>query len=112
MLATEEPAQMVSSGFSFQDDGNGELRLSNGKRLEIADPDCPGDGTVPIYSGEAPGQANIAMSYSHGHGNPGKHNNRFCYDHQGSYGDERAVYATMHAIIKIAQKAQWHKAPT
>lgn len=109
-LATLDPAQMLGSGFSFKDDGNGELSVGNGKHLEIALPDCPGDGTVPVYSGEAPGQAGIAMSFAHGHGNPGQHNARFCYDHQGSYGDDRALYATMYAIIKIARKAQWHKA--
>lgn len=109
-LAVLDATQMGGNGFNFQDDGNGTLRLGNGKRLEIAKPDCPGDGTVPVYSGEAPGQAGIAMSFAHGHGNPGRHNTRFCYDHQGSYGDDRALYATMYAIIKIAQKAQWHKA--
>lgn len=105
-----DPSQILSGGFDFKDDGNGELRLGNGKRLEIAKPDCPGDGTVPVYSGEAPGLAGVAMTFAHGHGNPGQHNNRFCYDHQGSYGDDRALYATMYAVIKIAQKAQWHKA--
>ncbi len=44
-------------------------------------------------------------------GNPGECNEHFGYDHQGSYGDkyQRSLYATMYAIVKIAQQAQWHK---
>lgn len=82
-----------------------------GQRLTIADPDCPGDGTVPVYSGEAPGKTGVAMSFAHGQGNSGACNAHFGYDHQGSYGDEhgRALFATMYAVIKIAQQAQWHK---
>lgn len=92
-----------------KDDGKGEMQLSNGVKLKIADPDTPGDGTVPCYSGEAPAKAGVAMIFAHGHGNPGKHNNDFCYDHQESYADKRALYASMYGIIKIAQQAQWHK---
>ncbi len=93
------------------DDGNGELKTTNGIKLTIGEPDCPGDGTVPLPSGEAPGKAGIALSFAHGHGNPGKCNEHFSYDHQGSYGDKhgRSLYASMYAIIKIAQQAQWHK---
>lgn len=95
------------------DDGNGELKTASGIKLSIGEQDCPGDGTVPLYSGEAPGKAGIALSFAHGHGNPGKCNEHFSYDHQGSYGDkhDRTLYATMYAIIKIAQQAQWHKKP-
>ncbi len=90
------------------DDGNGTLRTSGGIYLTIGEPDCPGDGTVPSFSGAAPGKAGIAMSLAHGQGNPGQHNEAFGYDHQDSYGDERALYATMYAIIKIAKRANWH----
>jgi hypothetical protein len=92
-----------------EDDGNGELTTNSGIKLAISKPDCPGDGTVPIYSGEAPNKAGIAMSFSHGHGNPGKCNTRFGYDHQGSYSDDRALFASLFAIIKIAQQARWHQ---
>ena len=93
------------------DDHNGTLVTHTGQRLTIAEPDCPRDGTVPVYSGEAPGKAGIAMSFAHGQGNPGACNAHFGYDHQDSYGDEqeRSLFATMYAIIKIAQQAQWHK---
>lgn len=93
------------------DDGNGELKTTSGIKLSIGEPDCPGDGTVPLPSGEAPGKAGIALSFAHGHGNPGKCNEYFSYDHQGSFGDKhgRSLYASMYAIIKIAQQAQWHK---
>lgn len=95
----------------IRDDGNGKVVTNTGHTLTIAEPDCPGDGTVPVYSGEAPGKAGIAMSFAHGQGRPGRHNDSFGYDHQGSYGDEsrRSLFATMYAVIKIAQQANWHK---
>nr|WP_057924165.1 hypothetical protein [Burkholderia ambifaria] len=101
----------VIGGAITSDDGNGTLVTISGIKLTIGEPDCPGDGTVPVYSGEAPGKTGIAMSFAHGHGNPGRCNAHFGYDHQGSYGDEhgRSLYATMYAIIKIAQQARWHK---
>ncbi|WP_063553012.1 hypothetical protein [Burkholderia territorii] len=93
------------------DDGNGTLVTTSNVKLTISEPDCPGDGTVPVYSGEAPSKAGIAMSFAHGQGNPGQCNEHFGYDHQGSYGDAygRSLYATMYAIVKIAQEAHWHK---
>ncbi|KVL47639.1 hypothetical protein [Burkholderia territorii] len=93
------------------DDGNGTLVTTSNIKLTISEPDCPGDGTVPVYSGEAPGKAGIAMSFAHGQGNAGQCNEHFGYDHQGSYGDkyDRSLYATMYAIVKIAKGANWHK---
>jgi hypothetical protein len=93
------------------DSGNGNLRTSSGLWMTIGEPVCPGDGTVPSYSGAAPGKSGIAMSFAHGQGNPGFRNSDFCYDHQGSYSDksQRSLYATMFAILKIAQGAKWHK---
>lgn len=97
------------------DDANGSLTLNSGQTLRIAPPDCPGDGTVPVYSGEAPAKAGIdkgvVMSFAHGQGKPGPCNAHFGYDHQESYGDtpQRSLFATMYAIVKIAQQAQWHK---
>ncbi|SAL70823.1 hypothetical protein AWB71_04315 [Caballeronia peredens] len=94
-----------------RDDGEGTLTTSSGIKLTLSVPDCPGDGTVPCYSGAAPGKAGIAGSFAHGQGNQGQQNEHFGYDHQGSYGDkhQRSLYATMYAIVKIAQQAQWHK---
>jgi len=98
----------------IMDDGNGMLRTKDGLRLKIAEPDCPGDGTVPLPSGQAPLKAGVAMAFAHGHGNPGPHNHHFCYDHQSSYVDEhqRSLYATMFAIVRMAQRATWHKKRT
>lgn len=106
-VASLDPKRIIIA----DDDGNGELKTTTGIKLTISEPDCPGDGTVPLYSGEAPGKAGITLSFAHGHGNPGKCNEHFSYDHQGSYGDKhkRSLYASMYAIIKIAQQAQWHK---
>jgi hypothetical protein len=95
----------------LQDDGKGTLTTTSGLKLTLSVPDCPGDGTVPCYSGAAPGKAGIAGSFAHGQGSTGKHNEHFGYDHHGSYGDkhQRSLYATMYAIVKIAQQAKWHK---
>lgn len=97
-----------------KDDGNGGMVLANGAKLAIADPDCPGDGTVPCYSGEAPGgKAGVASFFRHGQSDNQdaprqEYNHDFGYDHQDSYNDDRAVFATLYGIVKIAQKADWH----
>ncbi|WP_420995985.1 hypothetical protein ACKI2N_004085 [Cupriavidus sp. 30B13] len=106
-IGAHEPSNINIVG----DDGNGKLRTSSGLSLTIGTPDCPGDGTVPDLSGAAPRKAGIALSFAHGQGNRGERNSKFCYDHQGSYGDKhlRSLYSTMFAVIKIAQQAQWHK---
>lgn len=110
-IAGLDPYAIKVSG----DDANGTLTLSTGQSLRIAPPDCPGDGTVPVFSGEAPAKAGIdkgvVMTFAHGQGKPGPRNAHFGYDHQESYGDEqqRSLFATMYAIVKIAQQAQWHK---
>lgn len=102
-----EPSQIALS----KDDGKGALITTSGLKLTLSVPDCAGDGTVPCYSGAAPGNAGIAGSFVHGQGNPGECNEHFGYDHQGSYGDKyrRSLYATMYAIVKIARQAKWHK---
>lgn len=91
-----------------QKDGQrGTLHLADGRQLEIAPPDTPGDGTVPEPSGAAPGQAGAIASFVHGQGHAGRHNGEFGYDHQDSYNDERAIFATLYSIVKIAQSADW-----
>ncbi|WP_238587465.1 GPI inositol-deacylase [Cupriavidus sp. IDO] len=104
---TLDPDKITITG----DDGNGTLRTPEGFSLALSQPDCPGDGTVPVQSGAAPGNSGIELSFAHGHDGAGKEDKHFCYDHQGSYGDmhKRTLYATMYAIVKIAQRAQWHK---
>lgn len=91
------------------DDGNGKLRTTDGIWMRIAPPQSPGDGTVPLESAAAPiGCPGVVMSFAHGHKNPGTRNAMFGYDHQDSYNDERALFATLYAIIKIAQQADWY----
>jgi hypothetical protein len=93
-----------------KDNQNGGIRLSNGTRLSIAGPDSPGDGTVPWQAGSAPGsKPGVELIFGHGQSHPGRHNTEFGYDHQGNYNDPRALYATLYAIVKIAQNANWHK---
>lgn len=93
-----------------KDDGNGCIRFVAGGQAKILDPKDPGDGTVPHCSGEAPvGKAGVQLVFAHGQGCPGKHNHKFCYEHQNSYNDDRALYASLYSIIKLAQEANWHQ---
>lgn len=94
----------------LDDDQNGKVKLANGTNLKIAEADAPGDGTVPWQSGAAPeGKSGVELVFGHGQGHPGSHNAEFGYDHQENYDDPRALYATLYAIVKIAQNAHWHK---
>jgi len=103
--------QIQANAAIADDDQNGEIELTNGVKLRIAKADAPGDGTVPWQSGIAPeDKSGVEMVFSHGHqGRSCEHNQKFGYDHQDAYNDERALYATLYAIVKIAQSAQWHK---
>lgn len=109
-------AQNLPGGFEAmslqigKDDGNGSIRFAAGGQATILDPKDPGDGTVPQCSGQAPaGKGGVQLVFTHGQGCPGKHNNKFCYEHQDSYNDERAFYASLYSIIKLAQEANWHQ---
>lgn len=102
--------QVSSNAALLDDDQNGKVKLANGTNLTIAEADAPGDGTVPWQSGAAPeGKSGVELVFGHGQGHPGTHNAEFGYDHQENYNDPRALYATLYAIVKIAQNAQWHK---
>jgi hypothetical protein len=103
-------SQVTLDAMLLGDDQNGKIELANGVSLHIAKADASGDGTVPWQSGAAPeGKTGVAMVFAHGQGCPGSHNDEFGYDHQEACNDDRALYATLYAIIKIAQNAQWHK---
>ena len=94
----------------LNDDQNGKIELANGAKLRIAKADAPGDGTVSWQSGAAPdGKSGVDMVFAHGQSHSGSHNTEFGYDHQDAYNDPRALYATLYAIVKIAQNAHWHE---
>ncbi|KAF1712524.1 hypothetical protein CSC70_03150 [Pseudoxanthomonas kalamensis DSM 18571] len=67
-----------------------------------------GDSTVPILSGAAPGMAGVKTSFRHGNMGGGTFNKAEGYDHQSSYNDSRAQWATLYSIAKLAQLADWH----
>lgn len=58
----------------------------------------PGDGTVPVASGAAPAEIGVKAAFR-----------QTGYEHQDSYNSEAARFATFYSIVKIAQKADWHK---
>lgn len=96
------------------DDLNGTLHFSAGLNASIVPPDAPGDGTVPKPSGEAPGQAGVRGAFVHGRHQPVGHEaarnaGNKGYDHQMSYNDPRARFATIYGIAKAARKADWHE---
>jgi hypothetical protein len=112
----------LSNAALLKDDGNDRIELSGGIKLQIAKPAQSGDGTVPGWSLAAPAQAMGVQDLAlHGDGsvpghaglnqrrvdNPEAKARQPGYDHQNSYKDERALWATFHAIVQISQKADW-----
>jgi pimeloyl-ACP methyl ester carboxylesterase len=87
---------------------DGPIPLEFGKALE------PGDGTVPAVSGAAPSDFGVTAMFRQGDqgtGNYVKTNTKGKakgYEHQDSYNDVRAQWATLYSIIKIAKDANWH----
>ncbi len=114
----------LSQAQLLKDDGNERIELSGGVRLQIAQPEQSGDGTVPAWSVAAP-HGRIKDLALHGEGRvPGQaalneqrtpHSDAQAlqkgYDHQNSYKDERALWSTFHAIVQISQQANWAPAP-
>ncbi len=112
----------LSKAVLQKDDSNDSIELSGGIKLQIAKPAQSGDGTVPGWSLAAPAQAMGVQDLAlHGDGsvpghaglnqrrvdNPEAKARQPGYDHQNSYKDERALWATFHAIVQISQKADW-----
>jgi hypothetical protein len=83
--------------------------------LEFGEAKQAGDGTVPDVSGAAPGDSGVTAIFRQGNLGAGDYVNinkkgkAKGYDHQGSYNDIRAQWATLYSVVKIAQDAQWHK---
>ncbi|SOZ36795.1 esterase/lipase family protein [Cupriavidus neocaledonicus] len=104
------PHAFPTSAFPADDDGNGRFRhraLTDAPALTATR--GHGDGTVPAFSGQAPRDAGVEASFRHGSNGTGPENaGRKGYDHQGSYNDPRARWATLYGIAKIAQLADWH----
>ncbi|MFT4257751.1 MAG: hypothetical protein QM599_12470 [Pseudoxanthomonas sp.] len=114
-------------GKGYQDDENGTYSNTQGSSggmgysvtYTLKGPELKpgsrqgGDGTVPETSGLAPGaagvKAGVKASFRHGNMGKGGHNTQKGYDHQSSYLDQRAQWATLYSIIKIAQAADWHE---
>jgi hypothetical protein len=97
----------------LEDDHKGSLRLGGSQAaiaLKFEKATQAGDGTVPTVSGEAPGQVEINASFRQGDHGKGTYvgPNYKGYDHQLSYKDPNAQWATLHSIVKIAQEAHWH----
>ena len=77
--------------------------------LKSVDPQG-GDGTVAAKSAMAPELAKaVQASFRHGSEGTGDFNPEKGYEHPESYLDERAQWATLYSIVKIAQLATWHK---
>ncbi|MEQ6352898.1 esterase/lipase family protein [Ralstonia pseudosolanacearum] len=94
----------------MKDDENGSYRHRSIRNApELTPVAGKGDGTVSVFSGEAPREAGVKASFRHGSDGKGTANiGRKGYDHQGSYNDTRAQWAALYGIIKITQLADWH----
>jgi hypothetical protein len=108
----------------LKDDGNDRIELTGGVRLQIAEPQQSGDGTVPAWSlaaphdrvkdlalhgsGMVPGQAGLNARRVE---SPQAKALQPGYEHQNSYKDERALWASFHAIVQAAQLANWAPVP-
>lgn len=86
----------------FWDDENGAYRQSghepsdNSRKQVLLEPGGGvGDGTVPALSGGAAAACGVRGSFRHGSLSRG-------YDHQSSYNDPRAQWATLFSIVRIA----------
>ena len=109
-------AAELAAASNVRDDYNGKLRIGRNGHIAIAKPDTPGDGTVPLASGAAPGDpgTGVIAVFQHGRAHPtdapAKHNAAKGYDHQGSYNDKagRSRFATFYGIVRAAQFADWH----
>ncbi|WP_232347945.1 esterase/lipase family protein [Cupriavidus taiwanensis] len=97
------------SQFPANDNGNGSFRLGefrDGPKLTRVS--GSGDGTVPTSSGEAPHGSGVKASFRQGPMGHGACNiEDKGYDHQSSYNDPRARWATLYGVIRIAQLANW-----
>jgi pimeloyl-ACP methyl ester carboxylesterase len=100
-----------------KDNKNGKISVgitSGSAQLEFGKAKQAGDGTVPATSGAAPGDAGVIAIFRQGdqgtgtYVNTNKNGKSKGYDHQGSYSDVRAQWATLYSIVKISKDANWH----
>ncbi|WP_447776729.1 esterase/lipase family protein [Pseudomonas chlororaphis] len=119
MIWQGDSTSLDSSGSTVKDDENGSYNgwFRRGLPAVVEGPlrfavtqesfGSGGDGTVPTDSGLAPGKAGIKASFRQGSKGVGQYNTDKGYDHQNSYNDKRAQWATLYGVIKIAQRADW-----
>jgi len=85
---------------------------------EVAEKDGPGDGTVPRMSAIAPwGWGGVQAFFAVGDDGKSsaqgkktmniKGKRKPGYEHQDAYNDNRARWATMYSLVKLAQQASW-----
>lgn len=116
-----DPSSLEMFGARPQDDGNGCYRGLFDRQRPALIPTTPpwtaqgqdthgsgGDGTVSTDSGRMPGRRGVKASFRHGGKSYGQYNQAKGYEHADSYVDERAQWAAIFGVIKIAQLADWH----
>ena len=104
-------ASIQQNGVTANDDGRGSYQsktASNGPTLTApSNGTGAGDGTVSVFSGEAPARAGVKASFRHGSLGKGQYATAAGYNHQDSYNDPRAQWACLYGILRIAQNANW-----
>lgn len=101
----------IQTAQSVSDNHNGRVLLQGAggtARLEIADELDPGDETVPACSGAAP-KAWVTGCFRQGSFGTGQYaaEGKKGYEHQKSYNDDRARWATLYSVVRLSQAANW-----
>ena len=93
------PAAAMAGLQVQSDSGAGQIvaKLAPGHMAEflISGKDSPGDGTVPVISGQAPATAGAKLVY---------HLNLDAEGHEGAYRVPMAQHVTLHAILRMAKE--------
>lgn len=101
-------SRLSDTAATLDDDLNGTVELDIdgiARRFEIAPPSGPGDGTVPVESGEAP-RPHVVQSFRH----RGRLAGHQPYEHQSAFEAREPLGCTLYAIARIAATSPWFQA--
>ena len=108
LTLAEREAVQITAAATLDDDLNGTVELDIdgiARRFEIAPPSGPGDGTVPVESGEAP-RPHVVQSFRH----RGRLAGHQPYEHQSAFEAREPLGCTLYAIARIAATSPWFQA--
>lgn len=104
----DKTASPIVQAVLADDNLNGTVRvkLADGEaRFDIEDPRGPGDGTVPVESGQAP-KPHCVQIFRH----EGEAKGHESYEHQYAFDAREPLAVTLYSIAKIAASSDWFQA--